>query len=423
MENPKKNLANRTAEAEFKLSLISPTVLGNYPDKSINAYFERISAKPLTMLDGTPRKVKVATLKSWRRIYLERGFEGLLGKPRSDYGCSRSIDDDLACDIQDMRLKFPKLPASTMRRKLIEEGIIENNDFSECTLQRFFKQHPIKEVDAQKIKDRRAFESPIVNGIWQADTLYGPKIGPNKMRTYLQSIIDDKSRKSVSGRFYLSDNAANFQKTLKDGISSHGIPQKLYVDNGSSYKNEQLSLICGELGIVLSHAPIRDGAAKGKIERFNRTVRMKFLSQLEDVEKLTIDDLNNAFSRWLTEYNNTIHRSIKITPNNAFNLGCKDIRWYDGDDNQLEETFMNRVTRKVANDSTVRIEKILYDVPMNYIGERVEIRWIPGYKDCVWLLQKDKTLLKLVPTNKAENSITPRKNQRYQINYFDEEDK
>ena len=412
----------QTLEAEFKLGLISPTIHGNYPDKSINAYFDRISSQPLTMLDGTPRKVKGSTLKSWRRAYLASGFEGLLGKRRSDSGRSRSIDADLACDIQGMRLKFPKMPASTMRRKLIQDGIIEASDLSECTMQRFFKNNPIKNNESEIIKDRRAFESPYVNGIWQADTLYGPKIGPNKSKTYLQAIIDDKSRKAVSGRFYLNDNAVNFQSTLKNGISSHGLPQKLYVDNGSSYKNEQLSLICGSLGIVLSHAPVRDGAAKGKIERFNRTVRMKFLCQLESVESITIDELNNAFSKWVAEYNNTIHSSTKTTPNEAFNLGCKDIKWFDGDNDDLERAFMNRTIRKVANDSTIRIEKILYDVPMFYIGQRVEIRWFPGYYNNVWLVTKDNRLLELVPTNKEENSKVSRINSGYKVNYLNEEE-
>lgn len=422
MEKSNKNSQTQTLEAEFKLGLISPTIHGNYPDKSINAYFDRISSQQLTMLDGTPRKVKSSTLKSWRRAYLASGFEGLLGKRRSDSGRSRSIDADLACDIQSMRLKFPKMPASTMRRKLINDGIIDASDLSECTMQRFFKNNPIKNNEAEIIKDRRAFESPYINGIWQADTLYGPKIGPNNAKTYLQAIIDDKSRKAVSGHFYLNDNAVNFQSTLKDGISSHGLPLKLYVDNGSSYKNEQLSLICGSLGIVLSHAPVRDGAAKGKIERFNRTVRMKFLCQLESVDTLTIDELNNAFSKWVAEYNNTIHSSIKTTPNEAFNLGYKDIKWFDGDNDDLERAFMNRTIRKVANDSTIRIDKILYDAPMHYIGQRVEIRWFPGCHNNVWLVTKDNCLLELVPTNKEENSKAGRINSNYKVNYLNKEE-
>ena len=45
----------------------------------------------------------------------------------------------------------------------------------------------------------------------------------------------------------------------------YGIPDKLYVDNGSSYSNEQLSMICVSLGTLLLHTKIRDGASKGKV--------------------------------------------------------------------------------------------------------------------------------------------------------------
>lgn len=42
------------------------------------------------------------------------------------------------------------------------------------------------------------------------------------------------------------------------------ISQKLYVDYGSPYKNEQLAMICGQLGTVLIHTPVSDGARKAK---------------------------------------------------------------------------------------------------------------------------------------------------------------
>lgn len=113
----------------------------------------------------------------------------------------------------------------------------------------------------------------------------------------MQAIIDDKSRKIVAAHFYNNDNGANFQQTLKHAIAVNGIPLKLYVDNGSPYKNDQLTFICGELGIVLLHAPVRDGAAKGKIERFNRTLRIKFLNCIEDSVLEDIDTINSALSR------------------------------------------------------------------------------------------------------------------------------
>ena len=79
-------------------------------------------------------------------------------------------------------------------------------------------------------------------------------------------IIDDHSRLLVGGELFYSDNACNFQKVLKDAIATYGIPDKLYVNNGCSYSNEQLSMICVSLGILLLHTKVRDGASKGKVE-------------------------------------------------------------------------------------------------------------------------------------------------------------
>ena len=106
--------------------------------------------------------------------------------------------------------------------------------------------------------------------MYQGDSLYGPYIVENgiRRRTYLIMLLDDKSRMIVGGRFFYHDNAYHFQKVLKDAIATYGIPQKTYVDNGGPYKNEQLSLICGSLGIILIHTPVRDGASKGYVKSF-----------------------------------------------------------------------------------------------------------------------------------------------------------
>ena len=50
----------------------------------------------------------------------------------------------------------------------------------------------------------------------------------------------------------------------------------VFVDNGSIYTSKEITQICVRLGTLLCHAPVRDGAAKGKVERFFRTVRESF---------------------------------------------------------------------------------------------------------------------------------------------------
>ena len=403
--------------AEYKFGLIAPAVNGTFPDASMAEYFRRVSAETVALPDGTVARLKPSTLASWRRRYLERGFEGLIPKQRSDLGTSRRIDADLGADIQAIRAEHPKMGAVMLLEKLVADGYVAEGELSAATVQRWFKRNPAPSGGGAAAKDRRAFESARVNGIWQADTLFGPHVGKPASRAYLQAIIDDKSRKVVAARFVGRDNAASFQGTLRAAVASHGIPEKLFVDNGGPYRNEQLSLICGGLGIVLCHAAVRDGAAKGKIERFNRTCRMRLLSALPAGATESLESLNAALARWVAAYNAAVHSSTKSSPNEAFAAEADRLRFVEGGEAALDEAFRNRIARKVANDATVRVDHVLYDAPMGMVGEKVEIRWTPGRADDVWIAMPDGTRRRLAPTDKQANADSRRARPAYSIDY------
>lgn len=406
----------RIALAERKFGLIAPVVNGTCPEPSAAAYFRRIAAEPLEMPDGTLVRLKPSTMSSWLRRYREHGFEGLVPKKRSDLGYSRRIDSDLAADIEAMRAEHPRISAAMAHERLVAEGYVAKGELSVATVQRWFKRNPLQGDGSEKAKDRRAFEAARVNGVWQADTLYGPYVGTPARRAFLQTIIDDKSRKIVASRFVGADNAATFQGTLKAAVASHGIPSTLYVDNGGPYRNEQLSLICGGLGIVLSHAPVRDGAAKGKIERLNRTVRMRFLSTLPAEALTDMDALNAALAKWVAWYNANVHSTTKRSPNEAFSAEADSLRWVDGDE-ALEEAFRNRIRRMVAKDATVRVDRVLYDAPMGMIGEKVELRYTPGDRDDVWAVMPDGSRRRLAPTDRQANACSGRVKPAYSIDF------
>lgn len=404
------------ALAEYKLGLIAPALNGTHPDATMASYFRRIAEVPLELPNGSVVRVKPSTLASWRRSYLKHGFEGLVPKKRSDLGLSRRIDSDLAEDIQGMRAERPGISAKLVHEALVEGGYIADGEMSVATVQRFFKRNP-EPAAGPEAKDRRAFEASRVNGIWQADTLFGPYVGSPARRAYLQAVIDDKSRKVVAARFVANDNAATFQGTLRMAVASHGIPEKLFVDNGGPYKNEQLSLICGGLGIVLLHAAVRDGAAKGKIERWNRTIRMRFLMTLPEHAKGGLDELNSELAKWVAAYNASVHSSTKLAPNEAFAAEADQLRWVGGGSDALDEAFRNRVTRKVAKDATVRVDHVLYDVPMGLIGEMVDLRYAPGRTDDTWVAMPDGTRQRIAPTDKAANADAPRVKPAYAIDF------
>lgn len=405
----------RLSVAEDKFGLIAPVVNGSFPDGSKTAYFERIAANPVKLSDGRLINVKASTLATWERTYRAHGFEGLMPRGRSDLGKSRKIDEELAAVIRAKKAARPKMNATMLYNELVREGTITLEDVSISTVRRFANSLPAAGGAAAGGKDRRAWEAERVNDVWQADTLYGPFVGEPRRRAYLQAVIDDKSRKIVAARFVDRDDAVTFQRTLKAAVGANGIPCKLYVDNGSPYKNAQLTLICGGMGTVLLHAPVRDGAAKGKIERFNRTVRMRFLSALPDEAKDSLEALNDALASWIAEYNATVHSATGKAPVDAFEEGASDVRWAPA--GELDDMFRNQVRRRVANDATVRVDKVVYDAPMGLIGEKVDVAFTPGDPDDAWVVMPDGGRQRLARTDKQANASAARVKPAYSVDF------
>jgi transposase InsO family protein len=298
--------------AMFRFGLIAPVVNGTFAQATKSAYYRDVCAEALTLPNGTKAGYSPCTLAYWERLYRKGGFAALVHHARADKGYPRKLTAEAIDAVLALKRQFPKINATMIYERLIAEGVINARDVSLCTVQRFVRTRGADIADMQghaQAKNRRAFEAERVLGLWQADTLYGPYIeeAGKKRRAYLISVIDDKSRLLAGGRFFYADNALNFQKVLKGAVLRYGIPEKLFVDNGAPYRNDQLAGICGSIGCVLIHAAARDGAAKGKIERANRTIRERCLSVLTKDQTASLDALNDAFSAWMTGYNTSVH--------------------------------------------------------------------------------------------------------------------
>jgi transposase InsO family protein len=338
-------------------------------------------------------------------------------KRRSDEGCPRKVTDEAARAIFAINRQFPKMNATMVYEKLVADGVIKATEVSLCTIQRFMRSRIGNAPSASSVKDRRAFEAERPGALWQADTLYGPYVGCGKERhrAYMIAVLDDKSRLLVGARFFASDSSLNFQTVLKDAIARFGVPEKLYVDNGAPYKNEQMSAICGALGCVLIHAPVRDGAAKGKIERLNKTCRLRFLSALKDEDTSSMEALNDAFIAWVNTYNTTEHSSIGKTPMDAWRCGSDAVR-RPASERWLYECFLNRITRTVRGDATVSVFKVSYDVPMMFIRQKVEIHFSPDDMQDAHILFEGRRY-PIHPTDKVANSRARRDNSHLRLDY------
>lgn len=395
--------------AHFRFALIAPVIQCTYSEPSASAYYRRVTTKPLTLPDGSVFRYSPGTLEKWTEYYKKGGMEALMPKVRSDKGSTRTLNAATIEEIYRLKEKYPRLNATQIHIRLIQEGFLPAN-VSVATIQRFIKRNDLKSARNLNIKDRRAFEEEFFGGMWQADTCYLPYITENgkSRRTYLIMIIDDHSRMIVGGRIFYSDNAYNFQKVLKDAVATYGIPNKLYLDNGSSYSNEQLTFICGSLGIVELHTPVRDGASKGKVERNFRTLKNRWLYGIDILQIKSLEEFNTELYAYIRKHNTTIHSTTKQTPLDRFMSTNSNIRkpkssvW-------LDECFQNRITRKVNNDSCVSIDGTYYDAPQQFINMKVEIRYLPDHMEDAYILYEN-VHYPIHPTDKVANGKAKRNN-------------
>lgn len=402
--------------ALFRFSLIAPVVAGTYQQASKIDYFRTAAAVEHNLPDGHTASFSPLTLKKWYQKYMEGGLEALIPKARIDLGTSRALSMDVCRQIVSYREKFPYITGKKIYEKLIEEGYLKESDASLDTVYRYLKTANLTK-EGMSEKECLAFEFEHANDCWQADTTVGPTImvdGKHK-QTYLIAFIDDASRLLVHGEFFYSDNAVNMQTAFRKAILKFGCPRRLFVDNGCSYQNNQLNWICGELGIVKIHSRPYHPRGKAKIERSHRTEKDRWMNCTDWNEFHSLEDVNDSYHDYLDrEYNNHQHSSIGMTPRERYLKDFESIRFIE--ESIIDEGFLHRITRKVTPTATVSLFKTCYEVPQQYIGKTIHLRYRPEDMSEIYIYDGDsrKRLHTVKPVKKLDNAKRKRRtNIRY----------
>ena len=409
MSKDTETMKHNAEVAQFRFALIAPVIQGLYPDASATAYYKRVTASPLTLPDGSTVTYSYKTLEKWKSQYSIGGLDALMPGTRSDKGIPRALNEDAIAEIYSIKEEHPRMNATQIYTHLVRESFIPAT-VSVDSVQRFIRHNDLKSARDPNLRDRKAFEEDEFGKIWQADTCYLPHItedGTSK-RVYCIMIIDDHSRLLVGGELFYNDNACNFQKVLKDAIATYGIPDKLYVDNGCSYSNAQLSMICVSLGILLLHTRVRDGASKGKVERHFRTLKERWLYTLDMESIQSLAQFNGMLKDYMRDYNTTFHRGIDTIPLERYQAS-KDHPRKPESRQWLDDCFYNRITRKVRKDSTISIDKVCYDVPMQFISAKVDVRYLPDDMTSAYILF-DGEKFPIRQTSRNDNCHTKRNN-------------
>lgn len=346
---------------------------------SLRQRIKAVSEQPFTNEDGLPHRFTWKTISTWLYRYRVDGTTAMVPKSRSDKGKPRKVTPEQLLEaIEQVKGRFrgKTINKALIYRTCIEEGLLRREDVAPNTFSRLVNEHELLKPDPEvKSKRRLAFSKAFANECWQADTLFGPYLtnGGTKTQVKLIAFIDDCSRVLCHGEFFFADNIANLVTAFQTAIYKRGVPEQIYVDNGSNYASAEMANICVRIGTLLCHTPVRDGAAKGKIERFFRTVRDQFLARELDLSSLPA--LNRQFSIWVEEdYNNRVHSTLEMKPIDRFGIDRQRIRFLSP--NQAnDELFYIESERTVRADNTFSLKGKRYEAPADLHSRKIKVRY------------------------------------------------
>jgi transposase InsO family protein len=372
----------RMAVALKRFSLISPIINGQ--TGSITEYCIRITREPIEMPHYGLKNYAPNTVKNWYSDYMRDGIDGLKPLPRADKGSPRVINEEMAEAILEKINEFPKAPATKIYDLLIEEQAFLKKDVSLPTVRRFINANKtICDGSDDEVEILR-FSKEKVNELWQTDIMYGPYVGEKKKcATYLMAYIDDASRLITHGEFYLSQDVLTLRDSFREAALRRGLPTLLYTDNGKIYRSEQFEYLCANVGVTLLHHGVYQAHSKGKIERFFRTVRLRFLSVIKKDDIKNLETLNRKFRLWLeNDYQKKIHSELGgKAPLDVFLTQSGNIKLIT-DLADFNKKFLMRTIRTIKKDATISLGNKLYETDLSFAGmKKVDVRYEPSTDD------------------------------------------
>ena len=380
------------------------------PGTSIVARIKYVSGQVFADEDGECFQFTWRTIQTWYSRYQKDGVTSMTGKTRSDKGCTRKVEpEELLEAIEQVRASFRGRNVTAIYRACIERGLLERRRVAPNTFRRIVKKYELLRPETEAENKRRlAFSKAHANQLWQADTMYGPHVrhGAGHVQSKLIAFVDDASRVCCHAEFFLVENAETLISALRSALYKRGVPEALYVDNGGIYTSKEITQICQRLGTLLCHTPVRDGAAKGKVERFFRTVRMSFLTRALDLSSL--DALNRAFIAWVEdEYNARKHSSLQMRPIDRFGLDLGRIRFLPPS-SVNDELFFVEEERKVLADNTFSLKNTRFEAPRDLRSRKVQVRFARSSFDRVIVYFKGERMGEARPVDFVANDRKPR---------------
>ena len=337
------------------------------------------------------------TLRRHIQHYKEKGYRSLADIPRSDKGSTRAVPPAAVDEAVKLR---QELPSRSVRRiieilegeKLVKPGEVSRTSLNRHLVQRGYGAAQLR-AEGKAAQPASRFERKRRNDLFQADVKYGLTLAINgvKKKTYLLTIIDDKTRMIMHAEFYSNQRLPILEDCFRKALLKFGKPTAILVDNGKIFVSKWFKLACVRLGIRHVPAKIYSPQTKGKCEKYHQGVD-SFLDEFSLEPKKTLQELNRKFNIWLDEgYIHDPHDALKIenrdpktgellskrerTPYQAYTEDPAKVRYVSS--LECRDAFLWEEQRTVDKSGCIRLAGVMFDVGVALIRKRIDVRYDP----------------------------------------------
>jgi putative transposase len=394
-EEERKRAARAEQVALFRYQLIREAADPALSTRQRGRVVREIVSGPHEGPFGEPVTVSRSTADRWIRAWREGGFPALVPPARQVMLRTDAVVLQMAAGL---KRENPARTAAQVRRVLQKAC---GWSPSVRTLQRHFERLELRaRPDGSPPVVFGRFECAAPNEMWTGDALHGPAVAGRK--AYLFCFLDDHSRAVMAARWGYFEDTVRLAAALRPALAARGVPDRIYVDNGSAFADAALQRAAARLGIKITHSAPGRPQGRGKIERFFRTVREEFLVEAGDGSGIKDRaELNRLFTAWTeTVYHARPHSETGQPPAQ---------RWLAGapfpvpDAARLREAFLWSEARLVRKDATVRLFGGAYETDPVLAGRKVECVFDPF----------DLTVLEIFWNGSPYGTAVPRKIGRH----------
>jgi transposase InsO family protein len=368
-----------SSQALFRFSVVSQVLARMRRGETRAEAVGHVTCSEQALFDGSSRRVSARSIYRWLAAFEKAGVGGLEPGGRRRASRSHVLSEELVAFLISEKVRDRHASIPEIVRRARERGILAPKErVSRSTLYRTAKRLGLSVARAKRAKDRdsRRFAYPHRMDMVLCDGKHF-RAGAKRKKRVALFFLDDATRYVLHVVVGSSETAELFQRGLFECIQKHGFMSSLYLDRGPGFIAEDTVSVLARLDIGLVHGEAGYKEGRGKVERFNRTVKANVLRGLDG--RPEVDASPGALELRLRHYTEKVYAHepheglLDKTPWLRFSTDPKPLR-FPKDRASLETKFEIWLERRVSSDHVVSVGSIHYEMPRGYAGRKVILR-------------------------------------------------